>query len=396
MKKKKQHLVPRCYLEAWTTEEVPEEHRGNPKFVPGVWTTSRNLDCRWEHRHPSNMLHSSYFYNIPGDEPDAPLVEEYLSITEKEIPRIREELGRQHLPKWDDQVTIALFVAALSIRTKVQQEHWESQLGKMRDLYRKVGGYFEDEPTGDDLADSKPRDVARKLILKRPLAELLVDQGMHFIFNRSDELLITSDNPVFHQQWHVDDVDQHFPGLARQNVARNRTYPTTIVPLSPRYALISSSLIDAHPQESLGLAVDSPGVITWFNILALCNADSVIVSAHPRVSSGDDAGLRRGVQEFVRSWEEGSFLRIYTKTTRYLLRVETLTMDKARLSFRPSDLGEFERLVADGELEHVEILESGRITGEMRQIEFYRVDPSGVEPSTIRHSRGLDAIFSRD
>ncbi len=392
-KKKDQHTVPESYLQGFVSDEIPPEHRANPLFEPGVWVSSPDLQRGWSHRHPSNVLTKSYFYNIPGDSPDAPVIEEFLSRVEATFPRVRRELVAGRMPTGEDIGNLALFASTLSMRTEAQLAHWERQFSDLRHLYRQVGGYDPEEPTGDSIADGSPEVLARQLITEPTLARLLLEQGMYVLVNRTEELFVSSDNPVIHQHWHVDEMQRALAGLVRADIPRSERRPVTLLPLDPRHLLISSLFLKTAPRPCGAHDITEAATIVWLNILALVNADELVVSSKPRVSRGDDLALVEGMERWRAAQENGVYLSIYTKRERYWLPIRDLDRTGGRLSFVPLDLEEFHRLVDDGDLDHLEVHQGTDLAGGMRQIMFHSVDASGNGPSVIKHSGGLDFIF---
>ncbi len=127
---KKQHYVPRSYLEAWCDPNVP------PKQKPYVWLQSPDGKTV-RRKSPDNIFTETDFYTITGVDGSRDLILEHgLAQLENRFARVRRvTLSKRQPLSMQDRITICAFTAAMQARTKTQRDHvrksWQSILDMM-------------------------------------------------------------------------------------------------------------------------------------------------------------------------------------------------------------------------------------------------------------------------
>jgi hypothetical protein len=128
---KRQHFVPRSYLQAWCDVNVPEGH------TPYVWVFSRD-GSNPRRRAPGNLFHETDLYTIelPGGGRNL-ILEHGLSQLENEFVSIRDRTlqAQQPLaPGSREHAYLCGFVAATHARTPAQRDHQQEEWGKVLDM----------------------------------------------------------------------------------------------------------------------------------------------------------------------------------------------------------------------------------------------------------------------
>ena len=95
--KKKQHLVPACYLKNFIAP-LSKEQKSIGNFKAGLYVNDKTLSSGWKLRSVRHTTFTeSYFYNLPEDDPRNPAIENYLSIIEGEYSKVFKEVIKGNL-----------------------------------------------------------------------------------------------------------------------------------------------------------------------------------------------------------------------------------------------------------------------------------------------------------
>ena len=132
---KKQHFVPRSYLQAWCDPNTPEGQE------PYVWVFSKD-GSNPRRRAPSNLFHETDLYTIelPGGVRNL-VLEHGLSQLENEFVSIRDRIlqAQQPLaPGSREHAYLCAFIAAAQARTPAQRDHQQKEWGKVLDMGNKM------------------------------------------------------------------------------------------------------------------------------------------------------------------------------------------------------------------------------------------------------------------
>lgn len=122
MKHKKQHWVPKSYLEAWTDPDRP------PRHDPFVWVFPKDGSIS-KRRAPRNLFTESDMYTLTLEDGTRDLsIEHGLSGLENAFATVRRNtLSRRRRLSDSDHIIIRAFIAATQARSRLQRDHWQDQ-----------------------------------------------------------------------------------------------------------------------------------------------------------------------------------------------------------------------------------------------------------------------------
>jgi hypothetical protein len=388
MKHKAQHTVPQCYMKAFISETRPPEYADNKHFKLGVWVNNKDLSSRWQMKAPKNILAKPYYYNLPGDDADTPLIEAALNAVESVYPPLLKKIEGGEVLSEEERQALAFFVSTLLMRTEQQQGHWGGQLKELERINRMVERVYTGGETASDELAERLLHTPKLFIFQHPVTGILLEHGMHFIINETNTQFITSDAPVIHYRAHIDEVGvlRTLGDCLDTSVTRNVQDHVIFLPLSPRTMLASSPFIRGSYPGAPYLRCSDADVVMSFNLVACMEAHEIVIANVDR-PFGDIEGRFNQLVEAVRDQASqpltGTWLLIYTNKNRHLLPVTGVERSTFSLRFRTEDLKTLARIAADGELERLEYRENGMLGGSMRQIAFETIDLTGREPSVI-------------
>lgn len=123
---KKQHFIPKCYLEAWCDSKTPKGHD------PYVWQFDKD-GIKSKKKAPKNIFHETDMYTIEAMDGKRNLVLEHgLAGIEGAFVTIRDDKIKLSKPFDDEErFIVCIFVAAMSARTKSFREHHKEQWSKI-------------------------------------------------------------------------------------------------------------------------------------------------------------------------------------------------------------------------------------------------------------------------
>ena len=206
--KKKQHIVPKIYLKAFTDPTRPSGMPEHIPFEPSIWVVEKSLKSEPKRKAPNNTLCKSYFYNLDEDSDALPVIEEFLSKIEGKYPQVLKKVSTREALREEDLLYIALFIDTLFRRTEPSIEHWQSQFNKIEKLYRNLDQAHNQSQKISDQFWKGSHQIAKKQIINSAgvLSSLILEAGLIFVFNNSELPFFSSDNPVTYQFGHIDDL----------------------------------------------------------------------------------------------------------------------------------------------------------------------------------------------
>lgn len=387
--KKKQHLVPECYLRAFIDPEPPEGVLPS-EYEPAVWVSPKALNRPARRRAPGHKTFwKNRYYNLEGDDPSRPVIEDSLAAIEGKYASALRVLEAGGEPTVHDALWISLFVATMSRRTEAAIDHWQSQIDAIQHLYRQVDrGHNGNEQISDDYWKGA-HEGGKRMVLQaaEPLARALLSAGVSIVQNESDLPFFTSDEPVVYNFLHSDDLLDHSlpPGWLRSDVDTNRKEFFCYCALSPRIAFVSSPLIE-RPRGSIYRQVTVPDFPVGINILTQLTANEVIVSSSPRPYLHYQDRVKRSLELAQAQLElpAGHELVVYTTRARYDLRVSRYERGgshpiKPEVRFWTEDIESVRAIADDGEIEQVLFYENRQETGGTRNLVVKSI---GTDPET--------------
>ncbi len=214
---KKQHTVPKSYLNAWCDSSKPKNHD------PYVWSFLKDGTGAAK-KAPKNILTKNDYYTVGKSRGERDLsVETKLSTVESAFNSIREHVltkGKQ--PNDVQRQTIFLFIAAMHARNPSQIDHMTGEWNRVHNKMSKLQSDLENVPLEDLNRANTPSNLASvnsstaniddvEEYLKEPISSFMVpatmaeyecmiaiEMNMTFLqpMPGSEKRFITSDNPA--------------------------------------------------------------------------------------------------------------------------------------------------------------------------------------------------------
>lgn len=124
MRNKRQHIVPRSYLNAWCDPQCPEGQ------TPYVWVFSKD-GTEVDNKSPEKIFRENDFYTVHEDGQRDLTLEDNLSRLESEFASVRRnKLDKRLRLSSKEEFILCMFVMAMYGRTKAYKEHWSEQWQK--------------------------------------------------------------------------------------------------------------------------------------------------------------------------------------------------------------------------------------------------------------------------
>lgn len=210
MEKKKQHIIPECYLKAWCDPMTPSNQK------PYLWLISKDGKVQRK-RAPKKSFTESEMYTIKlPDETRGLNIEDMLSRIEGDFVRIVEKKIKKQLPlSKKERAKLCTFVAAMTGRTKSQQKNFRNTLGKL-------------------LTPEYAHPIVIYHIIEL-MPPLLYQMSLAILETDDDLGFITSDNPcvLFNPELYKLPPIYRNPGLGQEKIEVR-------LPLTPHHLLLFS------------------------------------------------------------------------------------------------------------------------------------------------------------
>lgn len=234
MEKKKQHVVPNCYLKAWCDPATPDGQE------PYIWIHPVGGD-EPRRKSPRKSFTDTDRYTIESPSGDRNLrVEDTLANIETEFVRIREQLEEVRQISAGDHFLLCAFAAAMCSRTKPSGDRWAAVWDRVRSQANRLAqahGAELDSPQLDDaVRNAHARFVEATVQVLTPMLFPMC-AGIYYADGRG--AFITSDNPCV---WYDPDSSKRPP--AHRSPALCYPNVKLLLALSP-----NSLLLFAHDKE---------------------------------------------------------------------------------------------------------------------------------------------------
>jgi len=393
--KKRQHIIPRTYLRAFTDPVRPDGMPDHVPFEPSVWVIEKSLKSEPKRKAPDNVLWKSYFYNLDEDEDASPVIEEFLSKIEGKYPQALKKISAKEALTGEDLLYIALFIDTLFRRTPPSLEHWQSQINQVEELYRHVDQAYHQSQEISDQVWKGSHEIAKKQIINSAgaLSSLVLKAGLVFVFNFSELPFLSSDNPVTYQFGHIDDLYRvSIPkDWIYEDIGTNEQNFFCYCALTPTIAVISSPFIQLPNEAPYAWAeTNDPNFPFSMNILTHRKADSVLIS-HQSKPYGVHQDFAIQFIESIQNTHppEGIQFLIYTHKARYYLNVDVYErLDthplQPEVHFWTKDLVTLHAVAQDDVIEVLHYYENGVEKGGTRHLRLYSVSLHPDEPSVMK------------
>lgn len=391
--KKRQHIVPKTYLRAFTDPVRPNGVPANVPLEPSLWVVEKSLKSEPRRKAPDNVLWKSYFYNLEEDRDASPVIEEFLSKVEGKYPQLLKKISTREILAEEELLYIALFIDTLFFRTEPNIKHWQSQINGIEELYRHVDQVHNQSQEISDRVWKGSHEAAKRQIIDSAgvLSSLVLKFGFFFVFNLSELPFFSSDNPVTYQFGHIDDL--HRAGIPERwtyrDIGSNQKSPFCYCPLTPTIAVMSSPFLCIDGALYAWAETENPNFPFGMNILTHRRANSVLISCQPK-PYGVHQNFAIQLLESIQTTQppKGIQFLIYTNKARYYLSVDNYERHNIPLQievrFWTKDLKTLHTIAQDDIIEVVYYYENGVETGGTRHIRLYSVSLHSNEPSVMK------------
>ena len=227
--KKRQHIIPACYLRSWCDPRKPPAHH------PFIWRIRKDRSAK-QKRSPEKSFRATDKYTIRLPNGQRNLVfENTLAETETLFVRVICKIRKRQKLSPTDRAHLCLFAAAMHNRTTATGEHWKRQMQRLHEVVVDLEQAHNSPPRKSletaHMVETAHHDViANGLRFETPL----LFQMQMTVLMTDDELgFVTSDRPClwFNPQAYKWPPFYRSPGLAQRDIE-------VTLPLSPEHALL--------------------------------------------------------------------------------------------------------------------------------------------------------------
>jgi Protein of unknown function (DUF4238) len=367
MAKKRQHIVPKVYLQPFLDHTRPEGWPEDTPFEPGVWVLDPELKKKPSRRSPSNILWKSYFYNLRSDDPDRPWIEESLGRLESAYKPVQAAIINRNGLSEEQYGILCLFIGALAGRVPQSIDHWQGMLDQIQHFYRQMAS--------QEVADefwAGADEGGKKSVLPRAVSYANVVGGTGFLLvNESPLEFITSDQPVTHTFAHIDESPVAvFPDDLRVNVGTSEQAFFSFVPLTPDTAFVSSPLLDNGSR--LWALTRDVQLVFALNQQTRHRAEELLVARSPRPYGLLTELVVAAEASHRAAYRPKTGIQVKTRNERFWISASQIEYGmgahplNGRISFVANSQVELRAATADPALVEVLIIKDDRETGGMR------------------------------
>jgi|GEM_PF-1175512 len=366
--KKKQHLVPACYLKNFIAPLL-EGQELKENFEAGIYINDKTLSSGWKLR---SVRHStftkSYFYNLPEDNPKKPVIESYLSTVEGKYPKVFKEVIKGNLTN-ENMSFLSYFVTLQHMRV----EPFIEQLQESED---KISGWMDSFEGGGNYKLAS-QNIAKKHLLTTDLGDL-VHQHAAIIYNSTPFPFVTSDNPVVKRQINISDALKILPKKYLIDLKdESREVVFFFLPLNQNTAYVSCEMLDA--KKSIVFNKADLENIFYLNYFSILNSHRNVYSSVIEPIKGE------ALLSKLLSAEPSGLVKIYTLSKRIISKcvilsdtrtpVSTKHKTKSQVTLKIDDLSQLRLLTVDESIKLIEVFDN-LISKGMRDCRISRIDYS--------------------
>lgn len=367
--KTKQHLVPVCYLINFKAD-VSKEKITNPHYESGIFVNDKKLSSRWKLksvRHKSLTKHS--YYNIAGDDPNNPVIENYLSVVEKNYNKYFLEIRNERI----DDINMSF----MSYFMTIQYMRVEAFIEPNQIQWDTIGGWLDDIEGGDSYKIMF-KDFVKKQLIHSDLGHIPY-QHSTIIYNLTDFPFITSDNPVVKLHLNITDALKIIPErylIEFDNKSSEFTF--FFFPLSPKIAYVSFELL--RGREKLYYRTNDLEKIFYLNIHSVHNSYSKVFSSKIEPIKGESK-----LSAFLSSPDNNkTIIKIYTINDRVISNGHILHDQDYVITLKLDSLYETKKLKSNEKIEKIEVIEDDISVKGMRECHI----------SSINYDEGVVVVES--
>ena len=229
--KKKQHIIPECYLRAWCDPITP---RGHQPFIwkiskTGVWVTKRSPEKSFRET-------DKYTIRLPNGKRNL-LIEDTLGEIETNFIRVLPKVRKSQKLSASDRAHLCVFAAAMHSRTKSMGIHWTKQMNHLHEVVLDMEQAPNVRP-GLSQQTARMVELAHQQVIANSLEfepPLLFQMEMAILMTDDVNGFITSDRPCvwFNPSLYKFPPIYRHPGLAQREIE-------VTLPLTPQHMLFIS------------------------------------------------------------------------------------------------------------------------------------------------------------
>ncbi len=246
--RKKQHIIPNCYLKAWCDPGTPAGQQ------PYIWRISKDGSTK-RRRSPEKSFTETdkYTVTLPSGERNL-VIEDTLGRIESDSLSVRARIRQREKLTELDRARLCIFAAAMHTRTSRMGEHWKRQNERLHEVVVDMEKAHGVEPRTSKQTEKLVRYAKQFVIALGVKHEtpLLFEMPMTIVCTDDNQTgFITSDAPCvwFNSKLHTFPPFYRSPGLAQKDIE-------VTLPLSPHhFLLISHTAFPLYQNVSL-LVVD--------------------------------------------------------------------------------------------------------------------------------------------
>lgn len=387
--KRKQHLIPRCYLKAFVDSISPEGVDAS-RYEPHVWLIEKTLTLPPQKKSVKNAMCKSQFYNLDDDDPQQPIVEEFLSYVESEFSKVLNKMAALDELSLKDSAILCVFVDTLFRRTSNQVGHFQSQIDNATSMYRRVDRAANGNETQSDECLRGTHELAKKSIVTATgiMGNIFLETSFTLLINECEFPFFTSDRPVFYDFLHIDEVlGSGIPqSWTVDGIYNSQKSFFCFCPLTPNIGFLSSPILRPTGPNLYRNTSDCKFIFN-LNLMTLQYSESTIVSSKERPFGRFQDSIVSHINELHVARAE-QHVRIYTIRNRYEFVITRYDDDgenpiESRVHLWTSDLATIRRLAGDGRVEVLEVFINGVQRRFARNLRFSSISISPHAPSIL-------------
>lgn len=360
-KKKNQHLVPKVYLKGFSNLQT---HYGKNEYIIFV-TTKENINESKAKGLKHSIFTKSYFYNLDDENKDNPIIENQLSEIENHYLKVVKKIQNKKL-SLEDILYISNFTQLQFQRVEPWINGFQNFLNEIERMMNTFGATFNIE----NFSKKMLREYTLENMQKQ---NVVFEQGLNFIENKSDMPFITSDNPVVQKLFHIDEIEGIFRGNHKIdfNDEFSKSMPTVFFffPLNERFALIATKLFKSN--NSTIYSINSLETIVKLNLFSYQNAYKNIYSSFENPFENYEIII----QNINNQYENvGFWIHIYTQNNRYTVKLKKYIgkIDSIELYFLSSH--DMHKIINDDNLKELTIYKNESEILHMKEIKMSTID----------------------
>lgn len=354
--KKNQHLVPRVYLKGFSNIE---KRNGNDIF--NIFVTSKKEISKSQKK---GLNHSCFtksnFYNLDNK----PTIENELSKIENLYLRIMKNVENKNLSTND-----ILFISNFTL---LQLQRVEAWINNFQDGFNKIVEMVQNKKFSENIKEISIKMLKEYILDNMYKPNIIFEQGISFVENKSDMLFITSDNPVVHRMLHIDEIKSIFDD---ENIKYNNSFTESMpavvffFPLNERLSLISTKLLESNNLEVY--SINNLETIMKLNLFSYENAYKNIYSSFENPLKEYELIIHTMKNQYK---DFGFWIYIYTQNNRYQFKLKKYIGKVDSIELYLTSSSDVNTIKNDNNLKELTIFKDEKEELHMKKIRIGEID----------------------